>query len=122
MQPYPISNTRTALDKEVEPWLLPQDAFPDVTNIRFYRGQMIKSKGFTLYASYANGIYEELDSGDGVTTSFPGPYILTEVPLFRSMVLEATSTTPELLTANDDENTAATDPFTTPAIVPPPNA
>ena len=52
-QPYLISNYATGLDRELQPWLLPNDAFVDLLDGYVYRGVTQKRDG---YSGFANGL------------------------------------------------------------------
>jgi hypothetical protein len=45
-KPYLIANLRTGLDRSVEPWILPEDAFPDLEDCYMFRGRIPRRKGF----------------------------------------------------------------------------
>lgn len=44
--PYLISNIRIGLERDLEPWLLPQDAFPTLEDCYLFRGRIPRRKGF----------------------------------------------------------------------------
>lgn len=52
-QPYLIANYATGLDRELQPWLLPNDAFVDLLDGYVYRGVTNKREG---YSGFANGL------------------------------------------------------------------
>lgn len=52
-QPYLISNYTTGFDRELQPWLLPNDAFVELLDGYVYRGVTKKRDG---YSGFANGI------------------------------------------------------------------
>lgn len=47
-QPFLIANTRVGLERDMEPWLLPNDAFPDLEDCYLWRGRVKKRLGFDL--------------------------------------------------------------------------
>lgn len=49
-QPFLISNFRTGLDQELEPWLLMDDAFTELNNYRTYRGVVTPRQGIQGFA------------------------------------------------------------------------
>lgn len=51
--PFLISNYATGLDREIQPWLLPNDAFVDLLDGYVYRGVTRKRDG---YSGFANGL------------------------------------------------------------------
>ena len=76
MQPYqkfPIQNFRTGFAEDVEPWLLPRDAYQILKNAHLYRGVIEKIGGYELYAQFS---YTETitlsPAPDGITTQFTG--------------------------------------------------
>lgn len=52
-QPFLISNYATGLDRELQPWLLPNDAYVDLLDGFVYRGVTKKRDG---YSGFANGL------------------------------------------------------------------
>ena len=52
-KPYLISNYATGLDRELQPWLLPNDAYVNLFDGYVYRGVTSKRDG---YSGFANGI------------------------------------------------------------------
>jgi len=54
-KPFLIAPMQTAKDIGMEPWLSPQDAFPEMVNARLNKGVLSKRLGYT----------EEVDSGNG---------------------------------------------------------
>ena len=58
-QPFLISNFATGLDREVQPWLLPNDAFTDLLDGYVYRGVIQKRDGYSGFANGLKSIYTE---------------------------------------------------------------
>ncbi len=58
-KPYLISNFRTGYSYEVEPWLLPKDAFKKLFNAYLYRGVINKRQGYTPFVRLAHAIEDE---------------------------------------------------------------
>jgi len=48
--PYLIANFNTALDKKLQPWLIPDDAQEELLDGDIYRGVMYKREGYTYFA------------------------------------------------------------------------
>ena len=46
--PLLIANTRVGIERDLEPWLLPQDAYPDLEDCYIWRGRIEKRRGFNL--------------------------------------------------------------------------
>ena len=49
-QPFLIANTRIGLERDMEPFLLPNDAYPDLEDCFMWRGRVKKRLGYTLLA------------------------------------------------------------------------
>lgn len=47
-QPYLIADTRVGMERDVTPWLLPNDAYPDLQDCYMFRGRIKKRLGFNL--------------------------------------------------------------------------
>lgn len=45
-KPFLIANIRTGLDRSMEPWLLPEDAFPNLEDCFMFRGRIQRRQGF----------------------------------------------------------------------------
>ena len=58
-QPFLISNYATGYDREVQPWLLPTDAFVDLLDGYVYRGVTNKRDGYQGFANGINSTYCE---------------------------------------------------------------
>jgi len=62
-RPILISNYETGLENDLEPWLLPNDAFPELDNCYVFRGRILKKLGvkqvgrLTRYTSVALGLH-----------------------------------------------------------------
>ena len=57
--PYLISNYATGFDKELQPWLLPIDAFTDLLDGYVYRGVTNKRDGYQGFATGIKSTYTE---------------------------------------------------------------
>lgn len=49
-KPFLIANFRTGIELDLEPWLLPQDAFSELKNAYIKDGKLIKRSGYSLLA------------------------------------------------------------------------
>lgn len=58
-QPFLISNYTTGYDRELQPWLLPNDAFTDLLDGFVYRGVTNKRDGYSGFANGLNSTYVE---------------------------------------------------------------
>lgn len=58
-QGFLISNYATGLDRELQPWLLPNDAFTDLLDGFVYRGVTEKRDGYSGFATGLNSTYTE---------------------------------------------------------------
>lgn len=54
-QPWLIANFQHGLSKYLEPWLLPDDAYPTLENAYVYRGVLTKRGGYHLLATLPGG-------------------------------------------------------------------
>lgn len=70
-QPYLIANLRTGVERDLEPWLLPEDAFPNLEDCYLFRGRIQRRRGFTGLGRLVTKI------GSAVGAAFAGniPYI-----------------------------------------------
>jgi hypothetical protein len=71
--PFLIANYKTGLDREVEPWLLPADAFATFQNAYLKRGVINKRQGKQLFARFS--------TAQGLITSISqaNPAVVTQV-------------------------------------------
>lgn len=46
--PFLIANPRVGVERDIEPWLLPDQAFPDLEDCYLWRGRIKKRKGYKL--------------------------------------------------------------------------
>ncbi len=58
-QPFLIANFATGFDREVQPWLLPNDAFTDLLDGYVYRGVLNKRDGYSGFATGKKSSYTE---------------------------------------------------------------
>lgn len=58
-QPFLIANYATGFDRELQPWLLPNDAFTDLLDCYVYRGVTVKRDGYKGFATGPSGAYVE---------------------------------------------------------------
>jgi len=57
--PYLIANYSTGFDRELQPWLLPNDAFVDLLDSYVYRGVTRKRDGYSGFANGLKSVYVE---------------------------------------------------------------
>jgi hypothetical protein len=62
LQRFLIAPYQSGLDDEIEPWLLPQDAFTELNNGYIYRGALQNRQGFSQFAVGGRGAVEQCDS------------------------------------------------------------
>lgn len=55
-KPYLIANVRTGLERDMEPWLLPNDAYPDLEDCYMFRGRIQRRQGFLPLGRLVSGI------------------------------------------------------------------
>ena len=75
-QPFLIAPFGTGLDTDMEPWLLPQDAFKQITNGHIKHGVIEKRKGFIEWAEMVE-TNTNLQIG-AITTADPGVVTVTD--------------------------------------------
>ena len=60
-RPYPIVDVRTGLQNNLEPWLIPKDAFVKLNNAYLWQGYITKRRGYKLFTNVSSnpimGIY-----------------------------------------------------------------
>jgi hypothetical protein len=71
-QPFLIANYATGLDAEVQPWLLPIDAFTELLDGYVYRGVTFKRDGYSGFANGIKSIYTESRMVHNVASVAPG--------------------------------------------------
>ena len=49
-QPFLIANPRVGLERDLEPFLIPQDAYPELEDAYLWRGRIKKKQGYSLLA------------------------------------------------------------------------
>lgn len=79
-KPYLIANMRTGLERDLEPWLLPKDAFPTLEDCYMFRGRIPKRKGFIGLGRLVTSVSAEA-VGTVTTpwTSFSGSLANTDI-------------------------------------------
>lgn len=69
-QPYLIANYATGLDRELQPWLLVDDAWTDLLDGYVYRGVTSKRDGYSGLANGLRSIYTESRMVHNISPSF----------------------------------------------------
>lgn len=77
--PHLIANPRIGLERDIEPFLLPEDAFPDMQDCYEWRGRIKRRKGYQFLGRLNRQI--GTTNGDG---SF-GPFTLINAPLLGAV-------------------------------------
>lgn len=70
-RPYLISNLRTGLERDIEPWLLPEDAYPDLEDCYMFRGRIQRRRGFSPLGRLVSKVISE-NVGTANGASFSG--------------------------------------------------
>lgn len=96
--PYLIANSRTGLDKELQPWLIPDDAQSQLLDGYVYKGVWEVREGYSQLATGERGgstycesrmvhniVAENIGNGNGVLTVFDNT--LTNIPVRRGTVV-----------------------------------
>jgi len=68
LQPFLIADTRIGIERDLEPWLLPNDAYPDLQDAYIWRGRVHKRKGFQFLARLRRIIGTTNGAGDRTIT------------------------------------------------------
>jgi hypothetical protein len=55
-QPFLIANLRTGVERDMEPWLLPEDAFPNLEDCYLFRGRIQRRRGYVQLGRLVSGI------------------------------------------------------------------
>ena len=106
-QPFLIADYSTGIDRQLQPWLLPNDAFVDLFDGFCYRGVVHNRNGYSGFATGLKSTYTESRMVVGITAEAhgtgngtPGPYAfsLTNTPVRRG----TTVITAGAQTATDD--------------------
>ena len=45
-QPFLIANPRVGMERDMEPWIIPEDAYPDLQDCYLWRGRVKKKSGY----------------------------------------------------------------------------
>ena len=77
-QPFLIAPFKTGLDTDLEPWLLPQDAFEKIENAHIRHGIVEKRKGFSKLADIVHNDGANWDISN-ITQADPGVVTVTSV-------------------------------------------
>lgn len=67
LQPFLIANTRVGLQRDMESWLLPNDAYPEVEDCYLWRGRIKKKQGYQLLGRLVRNMLNGLKTGVSVT-------------------------------------------------------
>lgn len=104
---YLISNFETGFDRELQPWLLPNDAFVDLLDSYVYRGVTYKRDGYSGFANGLKSTYTEsrmvheltavamTGAIDGVNTNFT---LVATTPVRRGTFVVTGSNPAQVLT------------------------
>lgn len=89
-KPILISNYQTGVERDLEPWLLPNDAFPDLVNCYVFRGRVIRKLGVRQIGrlgrfAYSAGTYQIGLHNAGPPQTF-GPLNFAPTPIGRGTV------------------------------------
>lgn len=75
-QPFLIANYATGLDRELQPWLLPNDAFTDLLDGYVYRGVTKKRDGYSGFANGLKSVYTESRMVHEITSVAPSTGVI----------------------------------------------
>lgn len=77
-RPFLIGNVRTGLERDLEPWLLPNDAYPDLEDCYMFRGRIPRRLGFTQLGRIVTEIVTE-NMGNANGASFSGTLVHADI-------------------------------------------
>lgn len=81
LQPYLIANARVGLERDIEPWLLPEDGFPELEDCYLFRGRVKKKQGYVLLGRLQRKIGTTNGSGN-LTVTLPNNPITSGISSF----------------------------------------
>lgn len=55
-QPFLIANMRVGVERDMEPWLLPESAFPNLEDCYLFRGRIQRRRGYTQLGRLVTGV------------------------------------------------------------------
>lgn len=109
-QPFLIANTRIGMERDVEPFLLPNDAYPDLEDCYLWRGRVKKRRGFRLLGRLNTKI-GTTNGGGALTVTLPNvPLIPGTTQIQVIQTIGGVSTV--LTTFQDPRVTSGGDPVT----------
>jgi len=73
VQPFLIANTRVGLEKDMEPWLLPNDAYPNLEDSYLWRGRVKKRLCYNLLGRLKRSIGTTDGAGNLALTNLQNP-------------------------------------------------
>src|SRR5712671_2188756 len=77
-QPFLIANPRVGMERDIEPWLLPEDGFPDLQDCYMFRGRIRRRLSFS-FLGRLNKKIGTTDPAGNFTFNFP--VMLVNFPL-----------------------------------------
>lgn len=69
-QPFLIADIRVGMEKDLEPWLLPNDGFPDLEDCYLFRGRVKKRRGYR-FLGRLNRKIGTTDGSGNLTVTLP---------------------------------------------------
>lgn len=79
-KPFPIVNMRTGMALDLQPWLIPQDAFVNLENVYLYQGAIYKRAGYSLLQQMIHHEEVSLGTGNASNATFSGTLLIPVRP------------------------------------------
>lgn len=79
-QPFLIANPRVGMERDIEPWLLPQDGFPDLQDCYLFRGRVKRRLSFS-FLGRLNKKIGTTDAGGNFVFNFPVTLVNFPLPM-----------------------------------------
>ena len=70
LQPFLIANAKVGLERDLEPWLLPETAYPELEDCYIFRGRVKKKQGYALLGRLKRKI-GTTDGAGNITVTLP---------------------------------------------------
>ena len=82
IQPFLIASPKVGLERDLEPWLIPNDAFPDLEDCYLWRGRIKRRQCYSLLGRL-NWQIGTTNGGGGFTFTLPNAPLLPAVSYFQ---------------------------------------
>src|SRR5579863_8456148 len=83
VQPFLIAHPKVGIERDLEPWLLPIDAFPDLQDCYLWRGRIKKRQCYSALGRLNRQISQTGGAGNKTTTLINAPLTTYGVSQFQ---------------------------------------